>query len=71
MKFYLNEREVAIIDRSIDEDFIQVIEAYYLDTEEKLNEEELLELESKYQQRLCECHYGDLADYVHDMMSDR
>ncbi len=67
----LKNQEVEITETGFDDGIAQVIEAYYVQSEIALTEDEMLALEEKYQEELLQNHYGDMVDRAHSMMEDR
>lgn len=68
MTYKLNDQEVEIVDTHYDGQMAQVIEAYYIDSEEALTEDECIELEERFQDELVASELGRRIDQAHDYM---
>jgi hypothetical protein len=66
--YTLNGCEVEVVETDYADGLAMVIEAYYLDSEIALTEDELLELEDKYQDELAQRGYENMVDKAHDML---
>lgn len=67
-EYELNNQEVEIMETEYADGLAMVIEAYYVESEMALSEDELLELEDLYQDELAQRAYESLVDRAHDMM---
>lgn len=67
----LNNQEVEICETNYYDGIAQVVEAYYVESEVALTEEELLELEDKYQEELAQDGYESLIGRARTMTEDR
>jgi hypothetical protein len=67
-QYELNSQEVEITETELNDGIATIIEAYYVESEAGLTEEELIELEDLYQDDLTQRAYERLVDAAHDMM---
>ncbi len=68
MKYELNNQEVEVNEVDYADNMAIVVEAYYIDSEIALTEDELLVLEDKYQEELAQDAYEHMVDAAHDSM---
>ena len=66
MTYKLNYREVELEEVDYNDGIARVIEAYFLDTEEMLSEEDLTEITEIYQEVLAADCQEKLLEYAYD-----
>ena len=68
MKYFINDQEVEVLEVDYADGMANVIEAYFVDSEVELTEEELSVLTYEYQSDLAQAQYEKMVDYAHDSM---
>jgi len=66
--YELSKREVEITDMDFNGDTVLVIDAYYVDKDEQLSDEELSDLQDKYAEELAQEAYEHMVDQAHDRL---
>lgn len=62
MTYYLNNKEVKVISMEYDDEIVMVMEAAYIENNKPLTEDELLDLENKYQAELIQDANAGIMD---------